>query len=87
VKRSLIIAISAASGLALLAGGAVAGAAVAGPIDSAGVIHAWSENMTSAGRAAAPGGASASAGSGAVGQPAAVRGWLVSGLRAWMVTL
>src|SRR6516162_1794051 len=39
VKRSAIIAISAASGLVLLARGAAAGAAVAGPIDSSGVIH------------------------------------------------
>jgi hypothetical protein len=39
VKRSAIIAISAASGLVLLAGGAAAGAAVAGPIDSSGVVH------------------------------------------------
>jgi Collagen triple helix repeat (20 copies) len=39
VKRSAIIAISAASGFVLLAGGAAAGAAVAGPIDSSAVIH------------------------------------------------
>ena len=39
VKRPAIIAISAANGLVLLAGGAAAGAAVAGPVDSSGVIH------------------------------------------------
>jgi Divergent InlB B-repeat domain/Collagen triple helix repeat (20 copies) len=39
VKRSATILISAASGLALLAAGTAAGAAIAGPIDSAGVIY------------------------------------------------
>ena len=39
MKRSAIVLISAASGIALLAGGATAGAAVAGPIDGSGVIH------------------------------------------------
>ena len=39
VKRSAIIAISAASGLALLAGGTAAGAAIAGPVGGDGTIH------------------------------------------------
>ena len=39
MKRSAIIAISAASGLALLAGGTAAGAAIAGPVGGDGTIH------------------------------------------------
>src|SRR5215469_15075893 len=39
VKRSATILISAASGFVLLAAGATAGAAVAGPVDGNGVIH------------------------------------------------
>jgi hypothetical protein len=40
VKRSAAILISAGAGFVLLAGGAAAGAAIAGPVDASGVIHA-----------------------------------------------
>ena len=39
MKRSAIIAVTAASGLALLAGGTAAGAAIAGPVGGDGTIH------------------------------------------------
>ena len=52
-SRARIIIISAASGFVLLAAGATAGAAVAavaGPVDSAGVIHACYANTTGNGQ-------------------------------------
>jgi hypothetical protein len=58
--------------------------------DRAGQFAAWSENKTSAGRAAAPGGASALTGCWvAVGASQLAVAWSspVSGLMAWMVTL
>jgi len=50
VKRSATILISAASGFVLLAAGATAGAAIAGPIDSSGVIHACYATAASSGQ-------------------------------------
>ena len=50
MKRSATILISAASGFVLLTAGATAGAAVAGPIDPSGVIHACYANSTTNGQ-------------------------------------